>query len=577
MSYQVLSRKWRPQVFQDLIGQQHVAKTLQNAIQRGRVAHAYIFTGARGVGKTTSARLLAKVLNCQNAKDQNPCNSCQPCIEITRGNNMDVLEIDGASNRGIEEIRELREAVKYPPTVGNYRIYIIDEVHMLTIPAFNALLKTLEEPPSHVKFILATTDPQKVPQTILSRTQRFDFKRISAQDIAGHLAMILETEKIEFEQPALLHLARMADGSMRDGLSLLDQVIAFHDGKIDENTVILVFGIVGDAYYADLLKHIAEHDRIGILERVKEMFEGGYDIQEIWQGFNQYLRDAIIISVTGDMSLINRGNALELPDDFDTADLINLLEIGLKSETKLRHSRQPRILVEHQLLKMAELDKVISIQELLDGLGTDAGQPKPTPKAPQPAPEPAQAGPVPPAVNTPQRVAEPQQETVAQPAMQNEAADSPPVATSANLKTFERKSKVEQAASGSSGAAHASKSTPTLPDDARAQIQDSWVEIVKLVEAKSARLADLLDSAEIGELENGELMIQLGAEATINLQAMIDRKEVVETVISELLGFSVVVLPGISETVVGNATGSAAQQTNPAIKELIETFKGEEY
>ena len=559
MSYQVLSRKWRPQVFQDLIGQQHVTKTLQNAISRGRVAHAYIFTGARGVGKTTAARLLAKVLNCQDVQNLNPCNSCQPCIEITRGNNMDVLEIDGASNRGIEEIRELREAVKYPPTVGNYRIYIIDEVHMLTTPAFNALLKTVEEPPSHVKFIMATTDPQKVPQTILSRTQRFDFRRISAREIAAHLAKILADEAIDFDDAALLHLARMADGSMRDGLSLLDQVIAFQDGQIDEDTIIQVFGIVGDEYYTSLLDHIAAGDRSGILARVKEMFDGGYDIQEIWQGLNQFLRDAIILSETGDMTLTARGNSFNLPADMETADLSNLLEIALKTEAKLRHSRQPRILVEHQLLKMAELDRVVSIQELLDGLGAardkvsrppntqkpviEEPQPTPTPVAPQPTPATAVDNSVTPAVP--------------------------------GLKTFNRTPKAQQ--NSYAPTAKGGDATTAIPDNALAQIQERWADIIHAVEATSPRMAGLLEVSELGELENGELLVQLGAEATIDLQAMIDRKAIVESVITDLLGFSVTILPGISESVAAGTASSAAESTNPAVKALIETFKGEEY
>ncbi|MFC1480707.1 DNA polymerase III subunit gamma/tau [Candidatus Neomarinimicrobiota bacterium] len=577
MSYQVLSRKWRPQSFQDLIGQQHVAKTLQNAIDRGRVAHAYIFTGARGVGKTTTARLLAKILNCQNVQNQNPCNSCQPCVEITRGNNLDVLEIDGASNRGIEEIRELREAVKYPPTVGNYRIYIIDEVHMLTTPAFNALLKTLEEPPSHVKFILATTDPQKVPQTILSRTQRFDFKRISAREIADHLAKILATEEIESDDAALLHLARMADGSMRDGLSLLDQVIAYQDGKIDEDTIILVFGIVGDTYYISLLNHIAERNRTGILEQVKEMFEGGYDIQEIWQGLNQFLRDAIILAETGDMSLTARANTFDLPDDMDTADLINLLEIGLKTESKLRHSRQPRILVEQQLLKMAELDKVVSIQELLDEMGNVPVKVPISAKPTEHIPERPRQNHTAPAVAATKPVAESRRASDEQDDGQNGTPEDVGVESTAQLKTFNRMPKVDNVKTGNTKVTSGSNSGVALPDDALAQIQERWADIVKLVEEKSARMANLLESTELGELENGELMLQLGVEATINLQAMIDRKGLVETVINELLGFSITILPGIAESVQGDVPGSSKSAANPAVKKLIETFKGEEY
>ena len=208
MSYQVLSRKWRPQNFGDVMGQEHVTQTIQNAMKLDRIGHGYIFTGPRGVGKTTVARVLAKVLNCKNPKENNPCNACAYCEEITGGRHMDVLELDGASNRGIDEIRDLRESVKYPPNSGEYRVYIIDEVHMLTKEAFNALLKTLEEPPEHVVFILATTDPHKVPQTILSRTQRFDFRRLSIELISNHLIEILNRENINFEDEALDLIAR---------------------------------------------------------------------------------------------------------------------------------------------------------------------------------------------------------------------------------------------------------------------------------------------------------------------------------------------------------------------------------
>ncbi|SVD78944.1 uncharacterized protein METZ01_LOCUS431798, partial [marine metagenome] len=227
MSYQVLSRKWRPQLFDEIVGQKHVTITLQNAIGMDRVAHGYLFSGPRGVGKTTTARILAKTLNCENSLNNNPCNKCTNCHDITHGNNLDVQEFDGASNRGIDEIRDLRETIKYPPNNGKYRIFIIDEVHMLTREAFNALLKTLEEPPAHVIFIMATTDDHKIPVTIKSRTQKFDFKLISEDEIAKFLNKILENEKIKHDNKGIFQIAQKANGSLRDSLSLLDQVIAY--------------------------------------------------------------------------------------------------------------------------------------------------------------------------------------------------------------------------------------------------------------------------------------------------------------------------------------------------------------
>jgi len=249
MAYISFARKYRPQTFDEIIGQEHTCRTLKNAIKSGRVSHAYLFTGSRGIGKTSTARILAKALNCQNPTNYNPCNRCQNCIEITEGRSLDVSEIDGASNRGIDQIRDLRENVKYPPANSRYRIFIIDEVHMLTKEAFNALLKTLEEPPPHVVFIFATTEPMKVPPTILSRCQRFDFHRIPVLKIVEQLKKIANSEKVNVSDDILLLIAKKADGSLRDAESLFDQVVAFSEEspKIDEVQKLL--GIIDSSYF----------------------------------------------------------------------------------------------------------------------------------------------------------------------------------------------------------------------------------------------------------------------------------------------------------------------------------------
>jgi len=244
MAYEVLARKWRPQVFQDVIGQEHITQTLINAINTERFAHAYLFSGARGVGKTSVARILAKAANCRQRSEGNPCNRCQSCIDITDGSSVDVQEIDGASNRGIDEIRELRENIKYMPSSGRFRVYIIDEVHMLTLPAFNALLKTLEEPPAHVKFIFATTEPHKVPVTILSRCQRFDFKRIPLVQLVDQLEKIARSEDINIDRSGICMIAREAEGGMRDAESLLDQVASYSGEKIEDRDIIDILGII---------------------------------------------------------------------------------------------------------------------------------------------------------------------------------------------------------------------------------------------------------------------------------------------------------------------------------------------
>src|SRR5690606_24228951 len=263
MSYLVMARKWRPKNFDEMVGQEHIAQTLRNAIASGRVSHAYLFTGTRGVGKTTSARILAKALNCKNGPTATPCETCENCLAVNRGTSMDVLEIDGASNNSVDNIRDLREQVKYAPMQGQYKVYIIDEVHMLSKAAFNALLKTLEEPPPHVVFIFATTESGKVPHTILSRVQRFDFKRISEAAIRGRLEFIGSKEGITPEREALEAIARKADGSMRDARSLFDRVYAFAGDALTLELARKALGIPEERLFDDLLRHVAAHDAGG--------------------------------------------------------------------------------------------------------------------------------------------------------------------------------------------------------------------------------------------------------------------------------------------------------------------------
>src|SRR5512136_2228572 len=289
-SYLVLARKWRPQLFEEVIGQRHITQTLQNAILQKRVAHAFLFTGARGVGKTSTARILAKSLNCEKGPQINPCNQCTTCHEISSGTSMDVIEIDGASNRGIDEIRELRENVRYTPAKSRHKIYIIDEVHMLTKEAFNALLKTLEEPPPHIIFIFATTEPHKLPNTILSRCQRYDFKRIPLKEIVGSLKKITEEEKVKISQRGLLSLARESDGSMRDAQSLLDQVISYAGQEIRDEDIVDVLGLVSHKILSDTMEAIANQDAGRCLEIVEEVYQYGYDAQHFCRELLHTLR-----------------------------------------------------------------------------------------------------------------------------------------------------------------------------------------------------------------------------------------------------------------------------------------------
>ncbi|MCH7497363.1 MAG: DNA polymerase III subunit gamma/tau [Candidatus Marinimicrobia bacterium] len=559
MSYQVLSRKWRPQVFEELIGQAHVVKTLQNALKRGRVAHAYIFTGPRGVGKTTTARILAKALNCPNSDGMNPCNRCQVCAEITRGGNLDVLEIDGASNRRIDEIRELREAAKYPPSGGKHRIYIIDEVHMLTIPAFNALLKTLEEPPPQLVFILATTDPQKVPQTILSRTQRFDFRRVPAADIATLLMKILDDEKISYDENALVLLARKAEGSVRDSLSLLDQVIAYESGKIDEAAVVAVLGLVEDAFFAGLLDSIGRHDAQAVLSKVAELFDGGYDLKEVAQGFNQFLRDGILQLETGDPRLASKGVPVALPEGMETADLLGMLDIGLETEAKLRYAQQPRILMEHQFLKMTALDRVVSIREVLEGLG---GLP-PGQEAAVPPTGSKRTGQSSPAEREPSTGAQPQ--------------SNPPEASI--KRSFSRQgSQVAGAAGAQRRTSETGDDAEAIPPDGLAQLRELWKQIVDEVATRSQGTAATLEGSELASLEGRNLTVNLPASKALQLKILMDKRELVESIVQAHSGWKIRLLPIIPETRPQEAHSKEASSRDQAmLDELIDTFKGEEY
>ena len=297
MSYKVLARTWRPGRFEDVVGQAHVVTTLKNSIRRGRIAHAYLFAGPRGVGKTSISRILAKAVNCVEGVKEEPCNACQTCKAIGGGGFVDVIEIDAASNRGIDEIRELRETVRYLPMQGRYKVYIIDEAHMLTEPAFNALLKTLEEPPGHNIFILATTESQKIPYTIVSRCQRFDFKRISESQIVEQLRRILLSEQIEYDEAVLNYVVREADGSMRDAESILDQVIAYSGKRISEKDVIDVIGVIQREVALGIVRAVIEKDPKGGLELIARSLEEGNDVYQIYKGHLTFLRDMLMIKV----------------------------------------------------------------------------------------------------------------------------------------------------------------------------------------------------------------------------------------------------------------------------------------
>jgi DNA polymerase III subunit gamma/tau len=379
VSYEVFARKYRPQTFDDLVGQTHVSRTLKNAVAQNRLAHAYLFVGPRGIGKTSTARILAKALNCVKGPTVNPDNTCDNCKEIAAGNSLDVLEIDGASNNGVEQVRELRENVRYAPSKSRYKIYIIDEVHMLTAAAFNALLKTLEEPPPHVKFIFATTEPQKVLPTIVSRCQRFDLHRIPAKLIADHLQFIAKKEKITLEPAAAHAIARGAEGGLRDAESMLDQLVAFCGEKISENDVLTVFGFTSEQSVVDLTGKVFRGETAAALDVLYEQSEAGKDMMRLMSDLISYLRDLLVFKAKPDAveedvdpelqkalgahaNLVENDRLLDLIDQFAQA------EGRMKWAPNKKLHFEVAIIKAIQSLNQATLDEVIEkLGELRDG------------------------------------------------------------------------------------------------------------------------------------------------------------------------------------------------------------------
>lgn len=421
MSYTALYRKFRPDNFEDVKGQEHIVTTLKNQIKANRMGHAYLFTGTRGTGKTTIAKIFAKAVNCENPQDGSPCGVCQTCKAIAAGASMNVIEIDAASNNGVDNIREIVDEVSYSPAEGKFKVYIIDEVHMLSIGAFNALLKTLEEPPSYVIFILATTEVHKIPITILSRCQRYDFKRITIDTIADRMRELMETEQVQIEDRALKYVAKMADGSMRDGLSLLDQCIAFHLGQeLTYDKVLDVLGAVDTEVFSRLFQCILKADVLGCIGILEEIVMQGRELVQFISDFTWYLRNLMLAKATDNIEDVidaSTENLARLKEEAGMAELDTVMRyIRIFSELsgQIRYAAQKRILIEMALIKVcrpametsedAILDRIRQVEDKVENAailpsGTDlgafgvvsssAGAParKPKPELPKAIPE----------------------------------------------------------------------------------------------------------------------------------------------------------------------------------------------
>ncbi len=427
MSYQVIARKYRPQRFSDVVGQEHVTQTLANAIAQNRIAHAYLFCGPRGTGKTTVARIFAKCLNCTGGPSVDFDDADPRCVEITEGRAMDVLEIDGASNNGVEQVRELRETVQYVPASSKFKIYIIDEVHMLSTAAFNALLKTLEEPPAHVKFMFATTDPEKVLATILSRCQRFDLRRIPTALIVQHLGHIASQENVRIDEPALLAIARGADGGMRDAESALDQLISFCGEQIEEADVLSMFGLTSQSQVLEITRSILAGQAEPGLRQLTELARHGKDLGRLLADLLGHFRNLLLFKVSGgDVGLLEisetEAATLKAQSEAVTTDaLTRIMEVFSDTETRLRDAASKKILIEVALLKAIEARNAVSLdtvlkqlRQLRDQVGPASGtgslpvsSSPPAPPAPPAQPRPVAAAPKPNVTPAPARASTP--------------------------------------------------------------------------------------------------------------------------------------------------------------------------
>ena len=566
MAYQVTARKWRPRQFDEVVGQEHITATLKNAVHSGRIAQCYLFCGPRGVGKTTTARILAKVLNCAEPRDGNPCDSCDSCQSIAASTSMNVLEIDGASNNSVDDIRELREVVRYAATEGVYKIYIIDEVHMLSTSAFNALLKTLEEPPEHVVFIFATTEVQSVPDTILSRCQRFNFRRISTGQIAAHLGTITQAEGIEVEEEALHLLASRADGALRDAESLLDQVVSL-GAAVSQQAVAQVLGLVDRGLYFELLDAMREAAPARVLEIVAQAVDEGVDIEEFVYGLVELLRHLLFAKIQGgtdelDMAEDARRRCGELAAAMEIEDLLRMMQSLLDLEADIKRSVQPRFRVEIALVHLALMGRSVDVGELLRRLQSlEGAAPRPaTPPSPsgrreQAAPPPPssfseQAAPPPPSNPSEQAVPPP-------PNDYSEQAAPPPPA----------QQQVAAPAESSNDVPAASLSID--------QVRASWAELVNAVRAIKPSLAHFINGATLVGLEGHVLKLGFGEADRFAMNQVRNNRESIERVVETKYGqrLRLEVVEKKDDQPTPQATSQS--DSDPTLRSVLDTFDGE--
>ena len=566
MAYQVTARKWRPRQFDEVVGQEHITATLRNAVHSGRIAQCYLFCGPRGVGKTTTARILAKVLNCADRRDGNPCEACDSCKSIAAATSMNVLEIDGASNNSVDDIRELREVVRYAATEGVYKIYIIDEVHMLSTAAFNALLKTLEEPPEHVVFIFATTEVQSVPDTILSRCQRFNFRRISTGQIAAHLGTIAQAEGIMVEEGALHMLASRADGALRDAESLLDQVVSL-GAEVSQQAVVQVLGLVDRGLYFELLDAMREAAPARVLDIVAQAVDEGADIEEFVYGLVELLRHLLFAKIQGgtdelDMDEDARRRCGELAAAMAAEDLLRMMQSLLDLEADIKRSVQPRFRVEIALVHLALMGRSVDVGELLRRLQSlESTAPRPV-APPSPSGRSERAAPPPPSSFSEQSVPPP-------PSSLNEQA-APPPPSGRSEQAVPPPPAQQQVAAPAESSNTASAAAPSFD-----QVRTTWAELVNAVRVVKPPLGNFLKGAILDGLEGHVLKLSFGADDRFAMTQVIKDRESVEEMAKAKYGWRLR-LEVVAKKGEQPAPQAASQpESDPTLRSVLDTFDGE--
>ncbi len=549
MSYQVIARKYRPQTFDDVVGQRLVTDTLKNAIQTNRVAHGYIFSGARGVGKTTTARILAKALNCAKGPTITPDGTCPSCLEIAAGNSVDVQEIDAASNRGIDEIRELREAVRYLPARDRYKIFIIDEAHMLTTEAFNALLKTLEEPPPRSLFMLATTEAHKLPSTIQSRCQHFAFRLLDYSEIYDRLRAVIAEEKVEADEGAVSTLTQAAEGSLRDALSLLDQVIAACGGRLEEKRVRQVLGVVPTELLTEMMKAVDAADSRCVLEMAGQLAAEGYELAHFCGELTRFVRDLMVGRSCGaETSLLQvpteqRKQIVELAGRFSEEDLSRFFNVLLRAESEMRHALAPRFHLELALIKMVHARRLASLETFLSGLG---GGEIPAQNNPLPRPNPGLSTSAPPRPVRSDSFEKPVAK--AEPEVRRSAPDAP-------------------RSVGAPSPAAAAAPAPTTPAPPPSTTEDPrWSAIKDKVRSQRKVLGQFLEDVSRWRLADGQVHLEFGPEHkyVVDLLKGRDEDAIIRSACEEVLGQPVKIYVKLE------AQGTGVRAERPSARERAE-------